>query len=97
LTAVISADRSDTLMQLQRGSGQLQQALSDAGLHTDSGSLSFNLRGDAQSGDQSGRQAGYAAPQPTASSDSSDDLLAIPASIAGASQSSHIGLLNIQV
>lgn len=95
VTAVISADRSDTLMQLQRGSGELQQALRDAGLQTDSGSLSFSLRGDPQTGDQSGRQPSYSS-QPAISA-SSDDLLAVPAAIAGASQSAHSGLLNIQV
>ena len=86
---------SDTLMQLQRGSGELQQALRDAGLQTDSGSLSFSLRGDPQTGDQSGRQPSYSS-QPAISA-SSDDLLAVPAAIAGASQSAHSGLLNIQV
>jgi len=49
VTAVISADRSDTLNVLRQDSGALHQALRDAGLQTDSGSLSFNLRGDAQS------------------------------------------------
>jgi flagellar hook-length control protein FliK len=92
VSAVISADRSDTLMQLQRGSGELQQALRDAGLQTDSGSLSFSLRGDPQTGDQSGRQPGYA----PASSGSADDLLAAPAAIA-ATPSAHSGLLNIEV
>src|SRR5438477_3544 len=83
LAAVISADRSDTLMQLQRGSGELQQALRDAGLQTDSGSLSFNLRGDPQTGDQSSRQPTFlAAP---ATDGSSDDLLAAPAAAIGAS------------
>ncbi|HXP76776.1 MAG TPA: flagellar hook-length control protein FliK, partial [Stellaceae bacterium] len=95
VTAVISADRSDTLMQLQRGSGELQQALRDAGLQTDSGSLSFSLRGDPQTGDQSGRQPSYSSQPPVSAS--GDDLLAVPAAIAGASQSAHSGLLNIQV
>lgn len=97
VAAVISADRSDTLMQLQRGSGELQQALRDAGLQTDSGSLSFNLRGDAQTSDQSGRQSSYATPQPALSIGSSDDLLAVPVAIAGGTSPSHNGLLNIQV
>jgi hypothetical protein len=48
LTAVISADRSDTLNLLKQDSGSLQQALRDAGFSADSGSLSFNLRSDAQ-------------------------------------------------
>jgi hypothetical protein len=95
VSAVISADRSDTLMQLQRGSGELQQALKDAGLQTDNGSLSFSLRGDPQSGDQSGRQPGYA--NAPALSGSLDDLPAVPAAIAGASASAHSGLLNIEV
>ncbi|MGH7123244.1 MAG: flagellar hook-length control protein FliK [Stellaceae bacterium] len=97
VAAVISADRSDTLMQLQRGSGELQQALRDAGLQTDSGSLSFNLRGDAQTSDQSGRQPSYATPQPAASSGSDDDLLVGAVPVAGAIQTAHSGLLNIQV
>ncbi len=47
-SAVISADRSDTLNMLRQDSSGLQQALRDAGLKTDSGSLSFNLRGGDQ-------------------------------------------------
>ena len=95
LAAVISADRSDTLMQLQRGSGELQQALRDAGLQTDSGSLSFNLRGDPQTGDQSSRQPSFVAAP--AMGGSSDELLSAPAATIGASSSAHSGLLNIQV
>jgi hypothetical protein len=53
------------------------------------------LRGDPQTGDQAGRQPGFA--HATASSGAADDLLAAPAAIAGASQSAHIGLLNIEV
>ena len=49
VNAVISADRSDTLNMLKQDAGTLQQALRDAGLNADNGSLSFNLRGDAQS------------------------------------------------
>ncbi|MEO5336388.1 MAG: flagellar hook-length control protein FliK [Magnetospirillum sp. WYHS-4] len=44
LTAVVTADNKDTLDLLQRDARNLQQALEDAGLHLDSGSLSFNLR-----------------------------------------------------
>ena len=46
LVAAISADRPDTLQMLQRDARILQQALNDAGLQTDSSSLSFMLRGD---------------------------------------------------
>jgi hypothetical protein len=48
ITAVISADRSDTLQMLRQDSSGLQQALRNAGLQADSGSLSFNLRGGDQ-------------------------------------------------
>jgi len=50
ISAVITADRSDTLNLLKQDSQGLQQALRDAGLKADNGSLSFNLRGgDPQS------------------------------------------------
>lgn len=45
LSASITAHRPDTLDLLQRDSRSLERALNDAGLKTDSGSLSFNLRG----------------------------------------------------
>jgi hypothetical protein len=44
--AVISAERSDTLDLLQRDARTLEQALKEAGLKPDSGSLSFSLQGD---------------------------------------------------
>jgi flagellar hook-length control protein FliK len=53
LTAVISADRSDTLNLLKQDSGNLQQALRNAGFNADSSSLSFNLSGgNAQTSQQ---------------------------------------------
>ncbi|MBI3451720.1 MAG: flagellar hook-length control protein FliK [Rhodospirillales bacterium] len=48
--AVFAADRPHTLDLLQRDARELQRALQDAGLQTDSGSLSFNLRGDGRDG-----------------------------------------------
>ena len=48
LRAVISAERSETLDLLQRDSRALERALQDAGLKTDSGSLSFDLRSHAE-------------------------------------------------
>lgn len=44
--AVLSAERADTLELLQRDSRALERALQDAGLSTDSGSLSFSLEGE---------------------------------------------------
>lgn len=45
---VITADNKDTLEMLQRDARNLGQALADAGLKADTGSLSFNLRGGQQ-------------------------------------------------
>ena len=42
---VITADNKETLAMLQRDSRGLEAALADAGIKTDAGSLSFNLRG----------------------------------------------------
>ncbi|MGE5202185.1 MAG: flagellar hook-length control protein FliK [Acidobacteriota bacterium] len=94
VNAVISADRSDTLMMLQRGSGDLQQALRDAGLQTDAGSLSFNLRGDAQANNQGGSQTGNGGT--STAGGSAGDPGPAPAAPAAAS-ALHAGLLDIQV
>lgn len=94
LSAVISADRSDTLNMLKQDSGALQQSLRDAGINADSGSLSFNLRGDAQSFAQNSSQggtgngAGYAA---TASS------ALVSVDTPAPSQRVHSGSLDIEV
>jgi flagellar hook-length control protein FliK len=64
LLAVIAADKPETLAMLQRDSQQLEQSLRDAGLKTDSNSLSFSLREQGQNGDgrdgqgNAGRQRG---------------------------------------
>ena len=50
VNATITADRPQTLELLQRDSRSLEKALQDAGLQTDSGSLSFNLRGESGQG-----------------------------------------------
>jgi flagellar hook-length control protein FliK len=53
VNAVVRADRADTLSLLQSDSRGLEQALKDAGLRPDAGSLSFNLRqGEGQAGHQ---------------------------------------------
>jgi flagellar hook-length control protein FliK len=60
--AVIAADKPETLDLLQRDARSLERALGDAGLRTDSGSLSFNLRGQGQQYGGSGNAfAGYSA------------------------------------
>jgi len=90
ITAVISADRSDTLNLLRQHSDGLAQSLRDAGLQADSGSLSFNLRGDPQSFAQS--------PAPTVSAVRGDD----PAALSSARAESpryrhHAGAVDIEV
>lgn len=45
MTAVITAERADTLDMLRSDSKTLMQALGDAGLQADASSLSFNLKG----------------------------------------------------
>ena len=54
----VTADSRSTLDLLQRDSGGLARALTDAGLSTDGGSLNFNLRGgDQQQGQGGNNQA----------------------------------------
>lgn len=60
VTAVISAERSETLDMLQRDARALQSALNDAGLKTDSDSLSFNLKGQNQAQGEDEQSAGQA-------------------------------------
>jgi hypothetical protein len=60
---VVSAERPETLNLLVNDSRGLEQALRDAGLRADAGSLSFNLRGgearqEQASSDRGGRGNG---------------------------------------
>lgn len=67
VSAVITADRADTLDMLARDAKGLERALADAGLRTDSGNLQFNLRGEGQSGNAFGSRddgAGSGADRP---------------------------------
>ncbi|MCZ6466694.1 MAG: flagellar hook-length control protein FliK [Alphaproteobacteria bacterium] len=52
--AVVTADNKDTLDLLQRDARELERALRDAGLQADSGSLSFNLRGQGNQAPEDG-------------------------------------------
>lgn len=52
--AVVTADNKDTLDLLQRDARELERALQDAGLQADSGSLSFNLRGQGDQAPEDG-------------------------------------------
>lgn len=60
VSGVVTADNKDTLAMLKNDSRSLEKALSDAGFKTDSGSLTFNLRGEQQQNAQdqgTGRRA----------------------------------------
>jgi hypothetical protein len=48
IQAVFAAERPQTMELLQRDARDLERALQDAGLRADSGSLSFNLRGNGR-------------------------------------------------
>lgn len=83
--AILSAERPETLELLQRDSRALEKALQDAGLNTDSGSLSFSLEGhngddDAPTGPSSSGTSLYA---------TDDEDAADPATAAGYAH--HIG------
>ena len=98
LRAVVSAERSETLDLLQRDARGLERALQDAGVKTDSGSLSFNLRGQnpgQDPGQNWGQQAdGSGLPDGrTAGTESPEVLGAQPQPY----RSSHSGALDIRV
>jgi len=57
--AVVAVDRAETFNLMQRDAHGLERALQDAGLKTDSGSLSFNLRGEGQGGQGGEPEARY--------------------------------------
>ncbi len=58
VSAVVIADNKNTLDLLQNGSDELKQALQNAGLNTDSGSLNFGLREENQMADGRGGGGG---------------------------------------
>jgi hypothetical protein len=60
--AAVTVDRPETLELLQRDARSLERALNDAGLKTDSGSLSFDLRGQGRDGRAGADADGDAAP-----------------------------------
>ena len=56
--ASLTADRPETLAQLQRDTGALERAFEQAGLKTDGGSLAFTLRDPGSGGSWSGQGTG---------------------------------------
>ena len=61
ITAVVTAEKSETLELLQRDARGLERALQEAGLRTNSDSLNFNLRGEGRDGEQ--ETSDHAAPE----------------------------------
>lgn len=70
----VTADKRDTLEMLQRDARGLERALQDAGLKTDSNSLSFNLRGEDQQQAQNGKQGKSQQGKFTLHDDYADDI-----------------------
>jgi flagellar hook-length control protein FliK len=96
VTMVVSADRSDTLNMLKQDAPNLTQALRDAGLQADSGSLSFNLRGGYQFNQQQQQPSyGSAAPTNAYTAGTADDLTSAVA--VARTVGSHNGSLDIHV
>ena len=95
ISAVITADRSDTLNMLKQDSGNLQQALRDAGLNADANSLSFNMRGDQQSFAQNSQQGGAGNSAANRFANAANDTSAIAAG--APATRAHAGTVNIEV
>jgi flagellar hook-length control protein FliK len=95
LSAVISANHPETLNLLKQDSSNLQQSLRDAGFNADSGSLSFNLSGDAQSFAQNTPQQGGSGSAPALPSAFGGTALATAAAARAVRQ--HLGALDIHV
>ena len=99
-TAIVNAERPETLDLLQRDAAGLRQALQDAGLSTDSNSLSFNLRGEGSRFEREMTEQGHA-PQ----TDSEESANAGNGEETGAEDAAHIaaqiaaadGRINVQV
>src|SRR3546814_1308339 len=94
LRAVISAERTETLDLLQRDARGLERALQEAGVKTDSGSLSFNLRGQGQNHEQQAGNGGSGRGAPAAETTGDSQAAAAQPQ---PYRSSHSGALDIRV
>ena len=95
--AVFAADRPQTVELLQRDARELARSLQDAGLRTDTGSLSFNLRGQNQNQAQNG--TGAAGSHPGLGNNAGDltgDAAPLPTGLYGASNAAN-GRVDIRV
>ena len=86
VTSHLTVEKPETLSMLRQDAPQLQQALTDAGLKTDSGGLQFSLRDQSSSG-QNGGNGG----NPNAQRLIISDEDAVPAAVAGRSYGRSLG------
>ena len=98
--AVVSAERPETLDLLQRDAAGLRQALQDAGLSTDSKSLSFNLQGEGSKFEKEMAERGHASRnsgENAADAGDSDEPNAEEAALLAAEAAASDGRVNVQV
>ena len=94
--AVISIERPETFELLQRDARGLEKALQDAGLKTDSGSLSFNLKGESEEDAAARREGAEPGAQQTGTETPAEPELA-PEIIAAANPGGIARVLDLHV
>ncbi len=95
LSASIAVERPETLDLLQRDARGLERALQDAGIKTESGSLTFNLRGD---GRQDAREDGAPARMTVAvPADKAEDGVTIVEIVSPRPSAAGTGAIDIRV
>jgi hypothetical protein len=86
VTSHLTVEKPETLSMLRQDAPQLQQALNDAGLKTDSGGLQFSLRDQSSSGQNNGNNS-----NPNAQRLIVSDEDTVPAAVAGRSYGRSLG------
>jgi flagellar hook-length control protein FliK len=94
--AIVSVERPETFEMLQRDARGLEKALQDAGLKTDSGSLSFNLKGQSERDTAAGGN-GPENRSPDAENDSPAEPELAPDAIAAANTGGADRVLDLHV
>jgi flagellar hook-length control protein FliK len=94
--AVITIERPETFELLQRDARGLEKALQDAGLKTDSGSLSFNLKGEEEQNTAANREDAQTDSQ-NAGTDTPDESELAPEIIAAANHGGIEHALDLHV
>lgn len=94
--AIVSIERPETFELLQRDARGLEKALQDAGLKTDSGSLSFNLKGEEEQNTAASREDRETGSQ-DAESDTPDTAELTPEIIAAANANGAERALDLHV